>query len=256
MLTLRRGLLVSGALAGVAAMALFAQVARSTVAEPAEAEPVLAESEMGGLAPENPHIELTPARDPSDEDWTRADRLVATAREATRKYADVKVAERDGYRPFAATVPGQKVIHYTNVLRSFRARSSFDPAAPPSLLYARAADGTLTLHGVMYTAAPDATLEELDARVPLGVAQWHRHVNICLPPAGSPPSVYAGREPRFGPRGSIATDSECEAAGGRFFPQLFGWMVHVNVFAGTDRESVWANEHAHQDAEGMVPHQH
>lgn len=256
MLTLRRGLLVSGALAGVASVALLAQVARTPIAEATEAEPVLAETEMGGLGPGNPHIELTPMRRPSDDDWARADRLVAAAREAAQKYTDVTVAERDGYRPFAAMVPGQKVIHYTNARRAFRARSSFDPAAPPSLLYARAADGTLTLHGVMYTAAPDATLDELDARVPLGVAQWHRHVNICLAPAGSSPAAYAGRGAKFGPRGSIATEDECEAAGGRFFPQLFGWMVHVNVFAGTDRESVWANEHAHADAEGMLQHQH
>jgi len=32
---------------------------------------------------------------------------------------------------------------------------------------------------------------------------------------------------RFGLLGTIATSEDCEQAGGRFFPQLFGWMVHV-----------------------------
>ena len=41
------------------------------------------------------------------------------------------------------------------------------------------------------------------------------------------------------------TRAECEAAGGEFTPQLFGWMVHANVFAGTDPKSIWGADHAH-----------
>jgi hypothetical protein len=46
----------------------------------------------------------------------------------------------------------------------------------------------------------------------------------------------------FGPRSPIATQAACDAVGGRFFPRLFGWMVHVNAFAGTDPAVVWGGE--------------
>ena len=44
---------------------------------------------------------------------------------------------------------------------------------------------------------------------------------------------------KFGLKGSIATEDACSAAGGRFHPVVFGWMVHVypyeqgldNIFA-------------------------
>jgi hypothetical protein len=45
----------------------------------------------------------------------------------------------------------------------------------------------------------------------------------------------------LGPDGSIATADACAAAGGRFFPQLFGWMVHVYPFEKTS-EKIWAVE--------------
>jgi hypothetical protein len=35
---------------------------------------------------------------------------------------------------------------------------------------------------------------------------------------------------RFGLRGSISTQEACDAAGGRFRPVIFGWMVHVYPF--------------------------
>jgi len=44
---------------------------------------------------------------------------------------------------------------------------------------------------------------------------------------------------RFGFRGSIATKDECDREGGRFQPQIFGWMVHVYPFAETP-EKIWS----------------
>jgi hypothetical protein len=32
---------------------------------------------------------------------------------------------------------------------------------------------------------------------------------------------------KFGLRGSINTQAACDAAGGTFYPVIFGWMVHV-----------------------------
>ncbi len=37
-------------------------------------------------------------------------------------------------------------------------------------------------------------------------------------------------DPRFGFMGTIAGSlADCEAAGGTFHPQIFGWMVHVRI---------------------------
>jgi hypothetical protein len=51
----------------------------------------------------------------------------------------------------------------------------------------------------------------------------------------------ARMDSRFGPRGSINTKDECDAAGGVFLPRTFGWMVHVNMFLGADE--VWVHKH-------------
>lgn len=89
----------------------------------------------------------------------------------------------------------------------------------------------------MYTATRFTTEDELNQRVPLSVARWHAHINICLPPRGQ------GQMPdlrKFGPTGSISTEAECTAAGGRYLSQIFGWMVHVYPFE-KDPEKIWAH---------------
>ena len=48
------------------------------------------------------------------------------------------------------------------------------------------------------------------------------------------PRVGYYADPRFGFVGTIADAAESEAVGGNFHPQIFGWMVHVYPFAGTD----------------------
>ena len=45
---------------------------------------------------------------------------------------------------------------------------------------------------------------------------------------------------KFGPKGSILTKAECDQAGGRFYPQLFSWMVHVYPFETTP-EKIWTH---------------
>lgn len=97
----------------------------------------------------------------------------------------------------------------------------------------------------MYTAPRGATLDELNARVPLSVAEWHMHTNLCLPPKGEGNMLRArGDSAReFGLRGTIVTQAECDAAGGRFFPTVFGWMVHVQPWE-TNPKLVWGT---HED---------
>lgn len=201
----------------------------------------------------NPHLLLTPARPASAEDQRRAADVAATLRRSIEKYHDVKVAEADGYRMFAPRVKQQKVLHFTSRRSALRNTFGFDPARPTSLLYERRDGGALVLIGAMYTAPRNASLEDLDRRIPLGVARWHRHVNICVPPRRDSERWLERRDGRllFGPRGSITTREECDAAGGRFRTGALGWMVHANVFAGDDPGVVWA-DHRHAAAAAAI----
>lgn len=181
------------------------------------------------------HMHWTPLKPQTSEDQQRATEIVATLQRTLEKYRDYQVAIEDGYKPFLPHLPLPE-YHFTNYWRGFKAAFRFDPAQPTSLLYKKTADG-YKLMGAMYTASKRATAEDLDERVPLSVARWHTHVNICLPPTGH------GQQAdwtKFGPRGSITTKEECSRVGGRFHPQLFGWMVHVYPFEQTPAQ-VWSH---------------
>ncbi len=193
-------------------------------------------------AAENPHLQMTPVRAAHAGDVARADSIIAIAGAHLAKYRDVRVAEEDGYRRFAPDVPNQQVYHYTKLSAALKARFTFSPANPSALLYRDDGHGGLQLTGVMYTAPAGTTLDDLDRRVPLSVARWHLHSNICLPPSGRTRDSLATPGARFGFRGAIATRSACEAAGGRFREAMFGWMVHVNLFA-PGPEGPWHDEH-------------
>jgi hypothetical protein len=60
--------------------------------------------------------------------------------------------------------------------------------------------------------------------------------------------------PVFGPLG-VSTAAECNAAGGRFEKQIFGWMVHANVFASDDPKVIWHDDHGMSGNE-MMNHDH
>jgi hypothetical protein len=90
----------------------------------------------------------------------------------------------------------------------------------------------------MYTAPKSAREDDLNARIPLSVARWHKHVNLCFPPKGATFQEVDQKE--FGFRGAIATQDACEQAGGRWYPQVFSWMVHVYPYE-TDPAKIWAN---------------
>jgi len=116
------------------------------------------------------------------------------------------------------------------------ARQQFDAALPTALLYQKRGDG-YELEGAMFTAPRRMTEDQLDERVPLSVAQWHAHINLCFPPEGQLPR---GSRPQFGFKGTIDTEAACQEAGGRFVPQLGGWMIHVYPFKTTPAE-IWTH---------------
>ena len=220
---------------------------------------------MGGQMGMGAHMVMTASRPQTPQDVERAHDVINTLRRALVKYHDSSVALSEGYQIFLPTVP-QDVYHFTD----FRAAQQeymghSDPRFPGSLLYVKNSSGDYVLVGAMYSAPPDYTPDQLDAIIPLSVAHWHAHTNICLPngvtlndvlrgdvhgtqidmpgmlPVSSSPSAPAINQRlgfladgRFGFTGKIADASECEAAGGHLLKQAFGWMVHVYPFNGDD----------------------
>jgi len=65
-------------------------------------------------------------------------------------------------------------------MRSGRGKE-FDPSRQRRCFTEKHGD-EYKLIGVMYTAQKDASENELNERIPLSIAQWHAHVNLCLPP--------------------------------------------------------------------------
>jgi len=193
------------------------------------------------------HMQMTPMRSATHDDSTRALALVAELRHAIAKYKDVSVAERDGYQMFLPNVKNQRVYHYTNYGNALKAAFRFDPDQPTSLLYKRAPDGQLALVGAMYTMPKRTGLEKLNERVPLGIAQWHRHVNWCLPKRGETERWMERKDgrPVFGPESPIATQAACDAVGGDFHESLFGWMIHANVYEGEELGKIFGDDHGH-----------
>ena len=168
------------------------------------------------------HMFMTTMRKETPEDTQRANEIVTQLRAGIEKYKDYHVALNDGYQIFLPNLP-QPEYHFTKYMNGFLEAFSFDPARPTSLLY-RKTSGGYELVGAMYTMPKRATEEQLNARVPLSIAMWHLHTNLCMPPREQ--RAHADWS-KFGLRGSISTQQACDAAGGRFQPVIFGWMVHV-----------------------------
>jgi hypothetical protein len=202
------------------------------------------------------HTEMTPSRLPSRSDSIRAAKLVTQLRSSIAKYRDVRVAVDDGFRQFAPELKNQPTYHFTNYRWAFQNAFRFNPEKPTSLLYKKDARGNFVLTGAMYTAPKRFSADKLDERVPLSVARWHKHVNWCLPPKGEQQRWLEKRngKPVFGPLG-VGTRQECESAGGRFEEEVFGWMIHANVFAGDDPRLIWGDDHDMVGDE-MMEHRH
>jgi len=194
------------------------------------------------------HMAYSSTRLLTTADSVRAARVISELRQAVAKYQDVKVAEADGYKMFAPQIRNQPQYHFTKGWNAVRNSFGFDPARPTSLLYKKNAEGEFVLIGAMYTASKKASEEDLNEAVPLSVARWHRHVNWCVPALRQKERWYETKDgrPIFGPLG-VATKEDCDAAGGRFIPQAFGWMLHANTFAGNDLKSIWHDDHMDRD---------
>ena len=170
----------------------------------------------------NAHMRMTAARPQSSDDGARAKEIVEQLRDGIAKYKDYRVALADGYKIFLPNLK-QPEYHFTNYGNGFFEAFTFEPSRPTSLLYKKTSTG-YELVGAMYTKPKRATEDELNERIPLSLATWHLHTNLCMPPSDQLPNADWSK---FGLRGSISTEEGCHAAGGRFHPVIFGWMVHV-----------------------------
>lgn len=175
-----------------------------------------------------PHMYMTSPRAQTPQDIERAGQVVAELRQGIEKYKDYRVALADGYRIFLPKLP-QKQYHFTSYAKGFLEAFTFNPARPTSLLYRKSSSG-YELVGAMYTMPKNASEDQLNARIPLSVAAWHLHTNLCMPPRDQ---MRTADWTKFGLQGSIATQEVCDAAGGHFRPVIFGWMVHVYPYRNT-----------------------
>jgi hypothetical protein len=183
----------------------------------------------GGAIQLTPHLRATPPRQATAADSARAKAITDSLWRAIQKYKDPRAAGADGYTRLNPE-RRQRVIHLNKRSNAAQNESGFDPARPTSLLYDRAPGGGLVLTGAMFTAPVTATLEELNARVPLGIAQWHLHTNVCTPKRSENARWSETKDGTsvFGPQGGIATKEACDAVGGQFRETEFNWMVHVD----------------------------
>ncbi len=185
--------------------------------------------DMGDMGPSMAamagHMYVTPLRPKQPGDEERARAVIAQVKAAMERYKDYKKALADGF-VIANPKLEQPQYHFNNEANTREADQHFDPSKPTSLLYLRTPSERYKLEGVMFTARPNATEDELNERIPLSVARWHKHINFCAAPADRV-KEYLGAHPKFGMFGSIKTKEACEAAHGTFIPYMFTWMIHV-----------------------------
>ena len=237
--------------------------------------------QMGSHMKMSDHMTMTETRAAVPADTQRGEEIIKTMREKLAKYEDSNAALADGYVPYMESVP-QDVYHFANrSATAAEYMGDFDLARPGSLLYEKKTFGGYKLVGAMYDAPPGATPEQLDKLIPLSLSHWHAHTNICLPRGITEDDVINGRigntmrpdisssvdgargigmgrssgagaaqrmrlgylaDPRFGFTGTISTEADCEAAGGNFHKQIFGWMIHVYPFASEDLKVAFSTD--------------
>jgi hypothetical protein len=197
-------------------------------------------SDMGpSMAAMAGHMYITPRRPKQADDEEKA-KAVAEVKAAIERYKDYRKALADGYVIANPTLK-QPQYHFMNEANAREADVRFDPTKPTALLYRQTPMQRYKLEGVMYTASPDATEDELNQRVPLSIARWHRHINFCEAPEDRIKD-YQADHPRFGMFGSINTKEACVAERGTFHPYVFTWMLHIFPYENDVKEVFSLND--------------
>ncbi len=190
-----------------------------------------------------PHMQMTRLATKRPVDRARADAIVVAARAVLARYPTVEAAQRDGYKPFHETGEFGEEVHLTSIGYGYAEGKQVDYNHPGSILFRRTAQGLKPV-GVMYSAPGSTDAGALDARAPLSIATWHRHVDYCWA-LGARDAENSG--PRFGYGGSIHDEVTCRAERGYWLPLAFGWMTHV--YPG--RAKPWGGEEMGPGMAGM-----
>jgi hypothetical protein len=191
-------------------------------------------SALDSRANASAHMYTTVLKPQRTGDDRRAQEILDILRRSMSRYKDYRAAIADGYQAFMPKTP-QHLYWFVSDRNAYAAAYEFNPGHPSVLLY-RKAKGSYELSGAIFTAPKNATELQLNDRVPLSVAQWYEHVNLCAPPRGA--ASQQADEKKFGLAGSIANHAACAAAGGRWVPQVFGWMLRVFPFEA-DPAAIW-----------------
>jgi hypothetical protein len=198
------------------------------------------------------HMYITPLRPKQPGDEEKAKALLAQVKASIERYKDYRKALADGY-VIANPKVDQPQSHFNNPANIKEAESHFDPTKPSSLLYRKTPNQRYKLEGVMFTDRPDASEDELNERIPLSIVRWHEHTNFCAAPADKV-QEYFGKSPKFGMFGSIRTADACKAAGGKFFPTMFTWMIHVFPYEDNLKDAFSMNDDIpHNAADRLLP---
>jgi hypothetical protein len=123
-------------------------------------------------------IDLSGVPGVTPQQQARAENLIAITLHYLPKYADYRVAERDGYRSIGDAITGDE--HFINTAY-FDDGRILDPEHAESLVYEPdpSAPGGKKLSAAMYMLAPNQTLADVpDVGGPL--TQWHIHNNLCF----------------------------------------------------------------------------
>lgn len=182
----------------------------------------------------NFHVYTTVLRPAAPGDTHRAQEILDILRRSMDKYKNYRTAVADGFEPFMPKSE-QQLYWLISARNAYASAYEFNPGHPTSLLYKKS-KGTYELAGAVFVAPKSATESQLNDRVPLSVARWHEHVNLCAAPKRE--SGQSSDSKKFGLTGSIATKADCAAAGGRWVPQVFGWMVTVFPLE-SDSNAIW-----------------
>lgn len=144
-------------------------------------------------------------------DTAAAETLVDRVRAATERFADVSVAEAEGYGPIpcvSGAGGGAMGIHYVNGGYLTGDDNALDIAKPEAVMYEPQADGSLVLVGVEYIAFAG----------PVAIEGHLLHFQGSPNRYGLDPfyelHVWAHRDNPAGPFADMNVNVSCEFAGG------------------------------------------
>jgi hypothetical protein len=122
----------------------------------------------------------------SEAEVAEAEELVTITLERLPQFADVAVAEAQGYRSIRDAATGYEHFMRWDLIDDGRV---LDPDYPESLVYEVAPDGTRTLAAAMFMADAGTALENVPD-VGGDLVQWHIHNDLCF--TGEPGAWVVG----------------------------------------------------------------